>query len=88
MIIIRFFTGVTIRYPEANLFRNNDGVIEICKAGHSDLEENNAVKILAIVQPTAGAVVEANDFGILTHPQFPEKKSLWEEVFGHKANQR
>lgn len=70
MIIARFFTGVTIKYPTADFFQSRpDGFFEICKGTN----ENKIV--IAIIQPTAGAILErADNLSEMTHPAFPDKK--------------
>lgn len=84
MIIVRFFTGVVVKYPAATLMRKHpDGTIEICKGENRE----NAV-VIASLQPTAGAIVETGPYhAIMTTPQNIEDKSVWERVFGHKGGE-
>jgi hypothetical protein len=67
MIIVRFFTGVTVKYEKAEqIIYKNDGRIEIKTGTHPENGD-----LLAILQPSCGAIIENGDCGKMIHPAFP-----------------
>lgn len=84
MIVVRFFTGVTVKYADATHFRTlPDGRVEIyIDRNPRESEGIYDIKALAIIQPTAGAIIErGEDVAEMSHPQFPVHKKNNKNIF-------
>lgn len=72
MITVRFFTGVTLKYPDAKFFQQlSNGSTQICSG------TKEVPVVLAVVQGTSGAVIEIGDLGKMDHPALKKGKFWW-----------
>lgn len=70
MIIVRFFTGVEIQYARGTqIIFKPDGRVEIKTGDHPENGE-----VLAVLQATAGAVIQNGETGQMTIPGQPPPK--------------
>lgn len=81
MIVVRFFTGVIVKYPTATFWRkHHDGGIEICSGSIE------SAQVLTYLQSTAGALIDRGEgVGITMIPAQSKNKSIFEQIFGEKG---